>query len=686
MASNNGVVSPIERANADDVRAHLRALFRPAQEHYSRGLIEIAYGEDKPNRAAFFTLSDDGIDQAVSHAVNENGRGCNVYVGVNPRKSNTDLRGRADANDIEIAFYQFADIDRADAASSAARGLPVPPTMIVMTGTVPNDRPHLYWQMVEPTRNLSAWTAIQEGLRDTLGGDSVTNPDRIMRLAGTVNYPSLKKTQGRGYQREVVRFYPDQGDGLDITPDMLVQAYPKVARQPARDEYQPQDGRYITKIDRAIQDALADREWHNNALKITAGLARKGLSDETILLLTSGLARPGYSQQETREDLLDMIVSARGKYDIPHPVDTDDDPLYSSDIVQADEPDDIFETLSLDELENLPAPTYLIDQIIPEHGLTFIYGDPGSGKSFIALDMAMRIAFGMDWHGETSLRTGVLYIAGEGKHGLGKRVKGWRREHALEGVDAPFKLLPVAVHMLDRPSVEKLKRTIRAVCNEVDFKIGLIIIDTVSRAIPGQDENKQDTMSLFVDGCAELHNFTDGAVIGVHHAGKDKEKGMRGSTVLLGGCEASIKVIKEESVVTLSIEKQKDDEAASEIFLDMKKVEWTDAERAISTLVPLKGAKQLVEERPLTRRMADAIFDEIDRAWNAKNPWSNTPNSKNKGRYLPKWINEEFGVSYGVAETHIQEWLQREYLIMDRVSRDSQARALRVEKRLDRHD
>ncbi|WP_233503745.1 helicase RepA family protein [Sphingomonas psychrotolerans] len=42
-------------------------------------------------------------------------------------------------------------------------------------------------------------------------------------------------------------------------------------------------------------------------------------------------------------------------------------------------------------------------------------------------------------------------------------------------------------------------------------------------------------MSLLVDSMADLHNYTDGAAIDIHHSGKDKENGMRGSTVLLGG-------------------------------------------------------------------------------------------------------------------------------------------------------
>ncbi|MBY0394692.1 MAG: AAA family ATPase, partial [Novosphingobium sp.] len=138
---------------------------------------------------------------------------------------------------------------------------------------------------------------------------------------------------------------------------------------------------------------------------------------------------------------------------------------------------DVFETLSLDELVNMPPPTWLIEGLIPQHGLVLLYGRPGEHKTFIAVDGGLRVAYGLDWHGRTVKRVGVLYIAGEGRFGIGQRIKGWRKKHGLAGVDAPFKLLPMAVHMLDPANVEKLKRTIDQVREEVDFEIGMVVID-----------------------------------------------------------------------------------------------------------------------------------------------------------------------------------------------------------------
>lgn len=680
------VVQPIIEPNRDAIKAHLSALFLSAREEYPDGLIEVAHGASKATEAAHFAMHDDGIEEAATWASNRNREGQNIYVGVNPRKRLTKVGVRSSDTDVEVAFFHFADLDKEEAVAKARGDLPVRPTMIVMTGTVPNNRPHLYWRLEEPTANMAAWTERQRGIAQSLGGDAVINPSRIMRLAGTVNYPTQEKL-GRGYRMEPTTIRTEfNTERPPVTPELVAQAYPQRRIEVSANIGQLESGQTTlaamsrgTRIADLINACRSGVEWHNSMVRLVAHLTSMGRADAEILGLAAGITLPGYSIDQTLREMITALRGARQKWNIPEPEDS-----VEQEEQKREAADSVYETLSLDQLEDLPPPTYLIDELLPEHGLTIVYGDPGAGKSFVVLDMALRLPFGMDWHGTAAKKTGVLYIAGEGKHGLGKRVKGWRKEFGLEGADAPFKLLPVAVHMLDKPSVEKLKRTIDAVRAEVQFEIGLVVIDTVSRAISGQDENKQEAMSLFVDGCAEIQTHTNGAVIGVHHAGKDKEKGMRGSTVLLGGCDASIKVSKDERAVTLNVEKQKDDEEAAPIYLTMKKVEWqTGLEKPLSTLVPEKSQKPLMIEKTLSKRDAGQIFDEVDRAWTMGRPWSVTPHSRGKGRYLPEWVMEKFEVSHDVASAHVIAWQKNDYMAMENYSRDTRAQGLRVLKRLE---
>ena len=92
---------------------------------------------------------------------------------------------------------------------------------------------------------------------------------------------------------------------------------------------------------------------------------------------------------------------------------------------------------------------------------------------------------------------------------------------------------------------------------------GLILgwsLSTLWRAHPGGDENSSTDMGLFVEACDIIRAHTGGAVMGVHHAGKDASRGMRGSKAILGAVDTSLVVKKTEEFVTLSTEKQKDAE------------------------------------------------------------------------------------------------------------------------------
>ena len=346
---------------------------------------------------------------------------------------------------------------------------------------------------------------------------------------------------------------------------------------------------------------------------------------------------------------------------------------------------DVFETLSLEELVNMPAPKWRIEGLIPEHGLVLLYGRPGEHKTFIAVDGSLRVAYGLDWHGRAVTKGGVLYIAGEGRFGIGQRIKGWRKKHGLTGVDAPFKLLPVAVHMLDPANVEKLKRTIDQMRQEVDFEIGVVVIDTVSRAIPGQDENSQEAMSLFVDACAEIQNHCGGVVIGIHHSGKDAERGMRGSTVLLGGCDTAIRVAKEEDHTVLSVEKQKDGEEIDDVHFTMEVVDITAGfGKEQTTLVPVLGVGATpATEKRLSWNQIREIFKSIDEAWRNGAPWSAFPHARRKGRFAVDLISDQYGVTKREAELCLTKWQQHGYLVTEAGKFHGKASGLRVVRYLE---
>ena len=317
-------VAPLLEPSLDTIAAHLDVLFATAREEYPSGLIELRYGHDrKLDHSAYFNTRADGLKEAASFAANRNREGNNVYVGVNPRKGSTDTKRAASERDVEIAFWHFADLDDAGAVNAASARLnKLLPTFSVTTGTVPHRRPHLYWRLAEPVGNLAEWSKRQRGIAQSLQGDSVIDPPRIMRLAGTVNYPPQHKV-ARGYRMEVSTLRLDFADEREaVTPEQIEGAYPfDVAKARASVPGHVEGERRITQTGALLDACRNGDQWHNNMVRLTAHLASKGRTTPEILALAEHITLPGYTVDDTRAEMLAALNGARTKWDIAEPED-----------------------------------------------------------------------------------------------------------------------------------------------------------------------------------------------------------------------------------------------------------------------------------------------------------------------------------------------------------------------------
>lgn len=228
--------------------------------------------------------------------------------------------------------------------------------------------------------------------------------------------------------------------------------------------------------------------------------------------------------------------------------------------------------LSLDDVESLPPPKWLVPGVLTEGSLAAIYGAPESGKSFLAVDMSMAIAGGIDWHGRQVEHGGVLYIAAEGAPGLGKRFRAWKVDRCAQGRRFDLHL------MRDDLNLAAVKDGgVRAFVQAVTDELGplrLIVIDTLNQTAAGADENSAKDMGRYIASMKLLRNATGAAVVVVHHSGKDLSKGMRGSTALLGAMDTTVEVERASDghSIKVTVKKQKDAEREPPMRFNMEKV------------------------------------------------------------------------------------------------------------------
>lgn len=212
-------------------------------------------------------------------------------------------------------------------------------------------------------------------------------------------------------------------------------------------------------------------------------------------------------------------------------------------------------------------PAWLIKGVLPQAGLAVVFGDSGSGKTFLALDLATSIARGIPWRGRTSREGGVVYICAEGAFGFRNRLKAYAQQHEVDlstlqlGVigEAPNFMLPVDIKAL-LSSIKAFGET------------SVIVVDTFAQVMPGANENAGEDVGKALAHCRALHKHTGALVVLIHHSGKDATRGARGWSGLRAAADAEIEVIRSDDARVAIVTKLKDGEDGAEFGFRLQQV------------------------------------------------------------------------------------------------------------------
>lgn len=201
--------------------------------------------------------------------------------------------------------------------------------------------------------------------------------------------------------------------------------------------------------------------------------------------------------------------------------------------------------------------------LLPTTGIAAIFGPSGSGKSFLAKDLAVRIALGQDWFGHRTNGCPVTYVMLEGEAGLRNRVAAWEA-HNSATIPDNFKALAQPFQLSEPEQVEELGALLPSG--------GVVIIDTLNRSAPGLDENSSQDMGRILAGMKRLQEITGGLVVVVHHTGKDASKGMRGHSSLHAALDGAIEVERSANSRFWSAAKVKDGEDGKQVAFQLHRV------------------------------------------------------------------------------------------------------------------
>lgn len=288
------------------------------------------------------------------------------------------------------------------------------------------------------------------------------------------------------------------------------------------------------------------------------------------------------------------------------------------------------------DLPSVDEQRWVVKHIIPDTGIGVIFGDSGTFKSFIALDLLAAVATGQErWFGHRVRQVPCIYVPYEGKGGVPKRVEAWRLARIMQQVqgDLNSPVFPInfdvstAIHFIVDPmslrTTEDRDKLVTAL-TAAGLAGGVLCIDTLAQAGGGIDENSSEGMGEMITAFQDLQSRLGGVVLSTHHTGKDASKGMRGHSSLRAAVDFAIECSRGAGRYDgqMRMDKVKDEQDGAVLQFAMQRVTIgidDDGENITSLIVvePASSASNMPEVISQTGNYAqqEADDDEFIYEW-----------------------------------------------------------------------
>ncbi len=262
------------------------------------GVIELAWSTN--SRGAItesLHYPFDKFADMVEQAVIVNDAGDNCYF--TPAVLRAGTSSRAHNDDVAEARFLWVDLDSADAMRAPAKRYgPCTPTASTLTRASPDQRMHLYWRLAEPISVGQEVTRLNRRIAAHMFGDmNCTNPARVLRLPGTVRWPTEDKPIGPHVLEPW--FY---GESLNVyTAEEIEAAFPVAKDVRGRRDYGLASGSG-TDWDTFLDEPIEEGERNAKLFQLTGKLLSKNLSPhlvyELILAVNAHHCTTGLSEDE----------------------------------------------------------------------------------------------------------------------------------------------------------------------------------------------------------------------------------------------------------------------------------------------------------------------------------------------------------------------------------------------------
>ena len=194
---------------------------------------------------------------------------------------------------------------------------------------------------------------------------------------------------------------------------------------------------------------------------------------------------------------------------------------------------------------------FTIPNVLPT-GPCFLYGPSGSGKSGLAITIAIAVASGQPWAGIEIAQGAVLYIPAEDKPGIEERLVAARENAGLD----PEKTHVSVVDFHKLESLSGARDEGRQVEKRLELPVALVIVDTFGAAYGDKSQDDAGPASEMMNRLDWLSRELKCCVLAIHHTGKGGSRSaMRGSQVFFDRADAVLRIDGKGGTGTVEVEK-----------------------------------------------------------------------------------------------------------------------------------
>lgn len=322
--------------------------------------------------------------------------------------------------------------------------------------------------------------------------------------------------------------------------------------------------------DDLIAQIRAGNNWHNNIVQLVAHYVSQGWTENQVHNVTDDLTLSGWSVEQTRKEVHVAYEGAITKGYAPI-VPKQPSELLSAPVTTEIQTKVQSSLLYPAQAQPILSSNYLVKRWLDRTGTSVIYGESNIGKSFFVLEMAYCIAAGIPWYQYRTQQGAVAYLALEGGLGMNNRLFAIQQKYQCENVPLAVRRAP-----LDLLNSEEDLQILGAMIQEIQAQYGplaLIVVDTLSRALAGGDENSSTDLGRMVKISDAIVEQTGAHVCLIHHSGKDASRGARGHSLLRAAVSTEIELTRTEGISFATATKQRDQEPAEPFAFQLDSVE-----------------------------------------------------------------------------------------------------------------